>query len=188
MLDPINLMLWYWGRRGFPVRLTDDLIRRLVNRDDVKLTVSLSRQSEGFTTRGAVNASGFYVDTFQSAASMPAALLRLPSQRRALVQFAQANKVEVVFALMRHPFSPWVLPVLRRAKQRVLLAVHDALPHPGDWFPLWLQHFRLDLTATDGSCNTRASIFYPKLMLSCRTAFPCHYGSSVRETSTPWLR
>ena len=150
MLDRINLMLWYWGRRGFPVRWADDLIRHLVNRDDVTLTVSLSRQSEGFATRLPVDASSFHVNTFRNAASMPAALLRLPRQRRALVHFAQANEVEVVFALMRHPFSPWVLPALRHQKQRVLLAVHDALPHPGDTFPLWHQHFRLDLKATDG--------------------------------------
>src|SRR5260370_29765610 len=108
MLDRINLMLWYWGRSGFPVRWADDLIRHLVHRDAVTLTVSVSRQSEGFATRLPVDASSFHVNTFRNAASMPAALLRLPRQRRALVHFAQANEVEVVFALMRHPFSPWV--------------------------------------------------------------------------------
>lgn len=150
MRDRISLMLWYWGRRGFPVRLADDLLRHLTNREEVSLTVSLSRQSEGFATRPTVQAPSFHIDTFRSAKSMPAALLRLPSQRRALAEFAQTNKVEVVFALMRHPFSPWVFPALRHQKQRVLLAVHDALPHPGDSFPFWDRHFRLDLKATDG--------------------------------------
>jgi glycosyltransferase involved in cell wall biosynthesis len=150
MRDRINLMLWYWGRRGFPVRLADDLTRHLGNRDDVELTVSLSRQSEGFAARWTDEASGFHVDMFRSAASMPAALLRFPRQRRALLDFARANEIEVVFALMRHPFSPWVFRALRHQKQRVLLVVHDALPHPGDSFPFWHQHFRLDLKATDG--------------------------------------
>ena len=146
----IKLMLWYWGRRGFPVRLADDLIRYLASRDDVRLTVSLSRQSEGFAAGHGDTAASFHVDTFRSAASMAAALFRLPRLKRDLARFAQENEVEVVFALMRHPFSPLVFRALRRQKQRVLLAVHDALPHPGDSFPFWDRHFRLDLKATDG--------------------------------------
>jgi glycosyltransferase involved in cell wall biosynthesis len=143
-------MLWYWGRRGFPVRLTDDLVHHFVDRSDVKLTVSLSRQSEGFAARRGLNAAAFHVDTFRSAAAMPAAILKLPRQRRALADFADAHEVEVVIALMRHPFSPWVLSALRQPKRRVLLMVHDALPHLGEHLPFWYQHFRLDLRATDG--------------------------------------
>ena len=150
MADHINIMLWYWGRRGFPVRLADDLIHHFVNRSDVKLTVSLSRQSEGFAARHGLNAAAFHVDTFRSAAAMPAAILKLPRQKQALADFADAHEVEVVIALMRHPFSPWVLSALRRKKRRVMLVVHDALPHPGEYFPFWYQHFRRDLRATDG--------------------------------------
>ncbi len=143
-------MLWYWGRRGYPVRLVDDFTRHLADRRDVALSTSLSRQSEGFAASAAAGVAGLHVDTGQGWASTPAALLRLPRQRRELARFADAAGVEVVFALMRHPFGPLVFPTLRRQGQRVLLAIHDALPHPGDSFPFWRQHFRLDLAATDG--------------------------------------
>jgi len=143
-------MIWYWGRRGFPVRWADDLVRSLDRRDDVKLTVSLSRQSEGFATKSPTEVASFHVDTFRSAATMLAAGLRLPRQRRALAQFAQENNVEVVLALMRHPCSPWIFSALRQRHRRVLLVIHDALPHPGDNFPFWHQLFRRDLDATDG--------------------------------------
>jgi glycosyltransferase involved in cell wall biosynthesis len=143
-------MLWYWGRRGFPVRLVDDFTRHLAGRRDVVLSASLSRQSEGFAARAAAGVAGCHVDTVQGPASAPAALLRLPRQRRELARFARETGIEVVFVLMRHPFGPLVLPSLRRQGQRVLLAVHDALPHPGDSFPFWRQHFQLDLATSDG--------------------------------------
>jgi glycosyltransferase involved in cell wall biosynthesis len=148
--DRINLMLWYWGRRGFPVRLADNLARYLGGRNDVTLSTSLSLQSEGFSGNAATGVAGYHVDTFQGLASAPAALLRLPKRRRELAEFANLVGVEVVFALMRHPFGPFIFPALRRQGQRILLAVHDALPHPGDSLPFWRQHFRFELAATDG--------------------------------------
>lgn len=196
--DPVNLLLWYWGRRGGPVRLADDLIRHLAKRDDVRLTVSLSRQSEGFADGCGVNAQGFHVDTFRSAAGLPAALLRLPRQIREFAHFVRENEVEVVFALMRHPFSPMVFHALRHQEQRVLLAVHDALPHPGDSFPFWHQHFRLELKATDGIvvmseavADTMARIYnYPVDRTFCMPLpapeFPGRPSPRTSPSDRPW--
>ena len=33
--DQINLMLWYWGRRGYPVRLVQDFTHHLMKRENV---------------------------------------------------------------------------------------------------------------------------------------------------------
>lgn len=145
----IRLLLLYWGRRGFPVRLVNDFTRHLLNRRDVALSLSLSRQSEGFA-HASTQVPRFHVDTFHSHASAVATLLRVPGQRRDLLRFVQATKTEVVFVPLRHALLPLVLPPIRRARTRVLLAVHDALPHPGESYPLWRRHFRLDLATTDG--------------------------------------
>lgn len=150
MLHPINLMLWYWGRRGFPVRMTQDLIRCLSKRDDVRLTVSLSRDGENFAESEAASACGYHVDTFSSRLGVVAALVRLSRQMREFLRFVRLNDVDVVFAVMRHPFGPLVFSALRRQKRRVVLVVHDALPHPGDSLPFWHIHFNLELRATDG--------------------------------------
>jgi glycosyltransferase involved in cell wall biosynthesis len=146
---PLRLLLLYWGRRGFPVRLVDDFTRQLRNRRDLALALSMSRQSEGFADAD-TSVPSFHVDTFAGRASALTALLRLPRQRRDLMRFLQENGTEVIFMPMRHAFLPLVRPPIRRAGVRVLMAVHDALPHPGDSYPLWRRHFRLELAATDG--------------------------------------
>lgn len=130
--------------------MTGDLVSALSKRKDVALTVSLSRQMEGMVDNKPDNYSVYHVDTFRSRMSIVPALIRLRSQTRGLIQFAEDHDVEVLFAIMRHPFAPFVFHSFRRQNRRVLLAVHDAFPHPGDSFPFWRSHFRLELGATDG--------------------------------------
>jgi glycosyltransferase involved in cell wall biosynthesis len=148
--DPIKLLVWYWGRRGFPVRLVDDFTQEVSGRSCIELSISLSRQSEGFTSDVNPRFPAYHVDTYRDFPSAAAALLRVPRRRRELARFAKLTGAEVVFVPMRHTFGPLVLPRLQQQGQRVLLAVHDALPHPGESYPLWQSHFRLDLHASDG--------------------------------------
>jgi len=148
--DSVNLLLWYWGRRGFPVRLVENLTQELSGRPNVVLSRSLSRQSEGFKTDINPQFPNYYVDTYRGFPSAAVALFRVSRQRSELANFAKQIRAEVVFVPMRHTFGPLVLPALRRQGLRVLLAVHDALPHPGESYPFWQKHFRLDLKGTDG--------------------------------------
>lgn len=147
--SPLNLMLWYWGRRGFPVRMTRDLMGVISTRKDVRLSASLCRNAEEFAESASIVAKGYHVDTFSNRRQLIPALSRLPRQTSELVKFARLNEVEVVFATMHHPFCPLVFAALRRNQRRVILVVHDALPHPGDSYPLWGTLFRSELRATD---------------------------------------
>lgn len=131
------------------MRLVDSFTRHLAGRTDVEMSLSLSRQSEGFGPSAAAERS-FHVDTFRGRAPLIPSLLRLPTLRRDFARFVRANRTEVIFASMRHAFLPWILPSARRQGVRVLLAVHDAAPHLGDGYPLWRRHFQLDLAPTDG--------------------------------------
>jgi glycosyltransferase involved in cell wall biosynthesis len=148
--DSIKLLVWYWGRRGFPVRLVDDFTQEASARPGIELSISLSRQSEGFTSDMNPRFPTYYVDTYRDFPSAAASLLRVPRRRSELARFAKQTGAEVVFVPMRHTLGALVLPRLRQQGPRVLLAVHDALPHPGESYPLWQNHFRLDLRASDG--------------------------------------
>src|SRR5262245_28830210 len=110
----VKLLLWYWGRRGFPVRFVENLTHELSGRPDVELSRSLSRQSEGFITDINPQFPNHYVDTYRGFPSAVGALFRVPRQRNELANFAKQMGPEVVFVPMRHTFGPLVLPALRQ--------------------------------------------------------------------------
>ncbi|HET9902475.1 MAG TPA: glycosyltransferase family 4 protein [Xanthobacteraceae bacterium] len=152
-MDPENfkLLLWCWGRRGASVRIAHEFASAWKKNPSVRLMLSLSHQSELFAKTADPTLPSFHVDTFTGAMSaLYAAVRRLPSMRREAERFAWHCRPDVVVAVMRHVFGPAILPVFRALGARVLLIVHDATPHPGESYPFWRHHLRLDLAPTDG--------------------------------------
>ncbi|WP_207477495.1 glycosyltransferase family 4 protein [Arenibaculum pallidiluteum] len=146
----MNLLVWCWGRRGGSVRLTHDLVKSLRARDDVDLSVSLSRQSELFYETSELGLPGFHVDTYTGIGSALVNSLRLPILRARMARLVRERNIHVVLCVMRHPWSSVVFPAFREAGARVLMELHDAEPHPGESYPFWQQHLAMDLAATDG--------------------------------------
>lgn len=148
--DALDLLVWYWGRRGGPVRLTYDIVRELRRRNDVRLSLSLSRQSELFQETSQLAAAACHVDTYSGPASAVMSALRLPLLYAHSARFVRQNQIRVALCMMRHTWSSAIFPALRRGGARVLLVLHDATPHPGEEYPLWRQQWSRDLAATDG--------------------------------------
>ena len=146
----LNLLVWCWGRRGGSVRLTHDLVKAMRERDDVELSVSLSRQSELFEETSEFGLPGLHVDTYNGVGSALVNSLRLPALRAKMAQLVRERRIQVVLCVMRHPWSSLVFPAFRDAGARVLMKLHDAAPHPGEGYPFWQQHLAMDLAATDG--------------------------------------
>lgn len=148
--NALDLLVWYWGRRGGPVRLTYDIARELRQRNDVRLSLSLSRQSELFQETAQLAAAGYHVDTYSGPASALIGAFRLPFLYAHATRFVRQRQIRVALCMMRHTWSSAIFPALRRAGARVLLVLHDATPHPGEEYPLWRQQWSRDLAATDG--------------------------------------
>jgi glycosyltransferase involved in cell wall biosynthesis len=149
--DPaLKLLLWYWGRRGGPVTMTHHLALALNSRPDVRLSLSLSRQSELFEETAGLGIPGCHVDTYTGALSALAGSVRLPGLNRQIDRFCREHDVQVVLCMMRHLWGRFSLPVARRAGARVLMMLHDATPHPGESYPLWHRQLASDLAVTDG--------------------------------------
>jgi glycosyltransferase involved in cell wall biosynthesis len=130
----MRILLWYWGRRGGGAQYALGLARALAQRGEVALSLSVSAQGELY---GAFQALGLPMDgedTWNGAAGVPSALLRLPALRRRLL--ARARAADVVLSAMAHPLTPLLAPAVGRVSAYVPV-VHDATPHPGDPAFIW---------------------------------------------------
>jgi glycosyltransferase involved in cell wall biosynthesis len=178
--------------------MTRDLIRSISERNDVRLTASLCENAEHFVESASTVALGHNVKMFSTRIELPSALLRLPKQTSDFLRFVQSNNVQVIFAVMHHPFCPFVFSALRRQDRRVILVVHDATPHPGDSFPFWAVLFRSQLRSTDGIMVMSETVAetmhrhyaYPKQRTFFMPLPAPHFGSSrsvrVAPMSRPW--
>lgn len=146
----MNLLLWYWGRRGGTPRLTCELADTLRRTKDDRIFLSLSRQSELFAETDEFAIPALHVDTYKGPASALFSLVRLPLVAARLYRFARQVEVEVAICMMRHLWGPAAFFALHRAGARVLLILHDALQHPGEQYPFSKPHLKLDLSMTDG--------------------------------------
>ncbi len=141
---PLPLLLWHLGRRGGGPRYLLELARSLAARDDVRLSVALSAQSEHFSETAALGVPTLVIDTYRNAAEFAAGLARLPAIRRQLGRFIQQQQVQMALCVMTHLWNPLLVGGIKRAGARHALVVHDALPHPGD-----AQFLRAPLLALD---------------------------------------
>lgn len=147
----LKVLLWHWGRRGGGPRYNLELARALAARGDVEVHLSWSRQSELAAPTAALGLPGLPVDTYAGAADAALATgLRLPFIRRRFLRYIADHKIDATFCTMTHLWNAAVAPGLRRTGSRYVLALHDALPHPGEESALRAWMLRRELAAADG--------------------------------------
>jgi glycosyltransferase involved in cell wall biosynthesis len=132
MDTPLSLLLWHLGRRGGGPRYTYELARSLMGRDDVRLSLALSRQSELYDRTAGLGLPTLALDTYRSAGEFALAALRLPRVRAQMAGFVAAQRAQVALCGMVHLWNPVLVGPMRRAGALNALVVHDAAPHPGD--------------------------------------------------------
>ncbi len=130
--DALPILLWHLGRKGGGPRYTLELARSLMQRDDVRLSLALSRQSDLYEETAALGLPTLSIDTYQSAPGFAAGLLRLPLVRARLGGFARAQGARIALCSMVHLWNALLVGALKRNGAKNVLVVHDAAPHPGD--------------------------------------------------------
>jgi len=149
-LQNADTLVWYWGRRGGPARMTYDLLPALRRHLDGGLYVSLSRQSELFAATASLGIPGLHIDTFSDPVSAVTRSLRFSKTKHEFIGSVRQLKAPVALSMMRHVWTPFTAAALRAAGVRVIEVLHDASPHPGESCPLWKRHLALSLRSTDG--------------------------------------
>jgi glycosyltransferase involved in cell wall biosynthesis len=147
----LNVLLWHWGRRGGGPRYTFELARALQRAERFNLHLSISRQAEMREELRSLRLPGFEVDTYGSLIEAVRRTPALPGIARSFRRYLRDAGIDVVFCTMNHVWNPAMARVLRREDVRYLLAVHDAMPHPGE--DNWLRRLLLhaDIRAADGT-------------------------------------
>ena len=136
-------MLWHLGRRGGGPRYTLELARSLLGRDDVRLSLIVSAQSDLHTESMALGIPTLAIDTYTDLAGFARGFLRLPSIARRIGGFVRAQKAEIALCAMVHLWNPLLVGAIKQAGAANALVVHDAAPHPGDnhlWRGLMLKN------------------------------------------------
>jgi glycosyltransferase involved in cell wall biosynthesis len=103
----------------------------------VDLALSVSRQSELLEMFRNINAAFDAVSTYRSYSTFAAACPLVPLRARRLVRQMHTFDADVVVSGMTHLWTPFVAPVLTRARVPFVPVVHDAVPHAGDVALLW---------------------------------------------------
>ncbi|GGH15460.1 hypothetical protein GCM10007036_15480 [Alsobacter metallidurans] len=126
-----RVLFTYWGRRGPISNLALELGRAAQRSPGIDAYVSVSRQNEIFDRFKQLGPRLQPAETFGRGAGA-AALWRAFAIRQQLAALVQRERIDAVFELMPHVWSPLAMPAVRRAGARYITVVHDAQAHPGD--------------------------------------------------------
>lgn len=149
-MPPLSILVWHWGRRGGGPRYMLELVRGLQERDDVTVHISYSRQAEIAADFAALDMPAFPVDTYRGLASAALSTIRLPTLVARFRRYLSEHRIDVVICAMSHPWNVFVVPAIAAAGARYLLALHDALPHPGEESRLRMWALARELRYADG--------------------------------------
>lgn len=129
----LRVLLWYWGRRGGGARYTLEIVRVLSARQDLNLSLSLSRQSELYHFFNDFSVSSrFDVDTYKNIFQFALGFFRLPFLRFYFKRYIKKNNFDVIFCTMDHMWGSFVISSIRDLGLPYLLTVHDGTRHPGE--------------------------------------------------------
>jgi glycosyltransferase involved in cell wall biosynthesis len=126
------LMFAYWGRHGALSQLSLQLAHVIAARNDLRCTVSVSKQNEHFSKFDFLHDDLFAVDTYNKQYQAFMRYMRLRNLRKNLTQRLLRDNTRAFVSLMPHIWSPLTASAIRRAGVRHIAIIHDAGCHPGD--------------------------------------------------------
>ena len=146
----MNILVWYWGRRGAGPLYTLELARELARRKNIELSISIAAGSECREAIAAIPALHQVIDSYDDKLSFLTACFRLPAIRSNFKEFVRRSKAQIVVSVMPHLWSWYVAPAIPEAGSKLISIVHDAYKHPGDWNPFLNWRLRRELSVAAG--------------------------------------
>ena len=128
-------MVWQWGRRGAGPRFAISLVDGLRLIPGTEALLSLSAGAE-ILQGPAPPCCDFNVATYASAAGLAWRLAQAPLLVRRLARRLAALRIDLAICAMPGPLDLLLQAALRRVHVPVVVVVHDANAHPGDYLPL----------------------------------------------------
>jgi glycosyltransferase involved in cell wall biosynthesis len=127
----LNVLLWYWGRRGGGCAYTLEMARAL-KKQNINLYLSLSKDSELYHDFDGLGICCFDVNTYSNIYTFAKSFARLKKIRKEFWQFIIDNSIDIVYSPMHHVWGGYIASILSEYNIPYVLTVHDAFIHPGD--------------------------------------------------------
>lgn len=133
-----RVLVWQWGRRGGGPRFGLNLAQAIDRLPGREVMLCLSRRAEILTAPGFPRdrMTVWQVETYGSLGGLLARLLGAPVLIPRLLKRLQLWKPDLAICAMTGPLDLLMACALRCAGVPLIVVVHDAVPHPGDGFPL----------------------------------------------------
>lgn len=133
-----RVLVWQWGRRGGGPRFGLNLAQAIARLPGREVMLSLSRRAEILTAPGFPHdaMTVWQVETYGSLSGLLVRLLGAPVVIPRLLRTLRRWRPDLAICAMAGPIDLLMACALRCAGVPLIVIVHDALPHPGDGFPL----------------------------------------------------
>ena len=154
----LGLFLWHWGKEGAGAKFSAELARGLTGVPGTTVSASAATDSDLMVAlNGMSDLPVRPVRTFsgdkRTLGGKLAAGFALAGLPRIGFDFASAIRdfePDVALCSFQSIWDAAALPVLRRARTRFILVLHDAEPHPGDRYLFRNAVLRREVSAADG--------------------------------------
>ncbi|BCK75927.1 lipopolysaccharide core biosynthesis mannosyltransferase [Acetobacter aceti NRIC 0242] len=133
-----RVLVWQWGRRGGGPRFGLNLAQAIARLPGREVMLSLSRRAEILTAPGFPHGAMtvWQVETYGSLSGLLVRVLGAPVVIPRLLRKLRFWQPDLAICAMTGPIDLLMACALRCAGVPLVVVVHDALPHPGDGFPL----------------------------------------------------
>lgn len=135
--DKTNILLLFWGRKGGGAKYSYEICRKLLEREDVNLAISVSNQCDLIDEFKGLNCPSLIIDTYES---VPGFIQKWVFQRYAyrnqLTSFLKRHRIDLIVIGMDFFWGDVIYKSARKAGAKTIFVVHEAKPHPGE--PLFM--------------------------------------------------
>lgn len=131
----MKVLVWQWGRRGAGPRFAAALTAGFAALGGVEALLSLSTEAEILQGLEAPSCA-LPVPTYRGLGGFAWRTLQVPFMVRRLVAALQRLRPDLAVCAHPGPLDLAMIAALRRVGVPAAVIVHDAMPHPGDGFPL----------------------------------------------------
>ena len=129
----INILIWYWGRKGGGAKHSLELSKALSIRNDVNLHISICEECELYDELMKLNhRSSFNISIFPTKIKLFINTLKLPLIKKRFGNYIKQNNIDVVLCPMVHYWNGYVCSEISRNNAKYIFTVNDATNHPGE--------------------------------------------------------
>lgn len=131
-----NILIWYWGRRGFTQKYTYQILNELlkINKKKKKINFyySYSKNAELSHLYEKIKINKYPIETFENSTQAILKTFDLFKIRKDFLQFLNKKKIDKIYCPMFHYWNPYFSSIFRKMNIEYIFSIHDHSLHSGE--------------------------------------------------------